>query len=162
MTNFCNNTLTATGTDLSKFKLWLGKRGLSFEKIISIPNEISSEPKIAGAFSEQFQWKLDNWGTKFDITTDDQEIEETESAVLVNFNTQWTPPVQAIGNLSKLFPELTFSLKYCRVEEWFAGSSTANNGEVADNRYNGPTDKNFIKITSSFGYSADAEIEAAA
>lgn len=75
---------------------------LSFDSIIPIPDDILIEGyNVAG-----YNWCADEWGTKWDVTiNDDDELSETftlsEDGIHMSFmfNTAWAPPLPVIFKL---------------------------------------------------------------
>jgi hypothetical protein len=77
----------------------------------------------------EFNWYNFNnreWGTKWDVAiSDDNKFPETtmtdgETLVTYNFQTAWSPPVEAIEKLSEQHPELTITLDW-EEEQGFGG-----------------------------------------
>jgi hypothetical protein len=71
-----------------------------------------------------YDWNVRHWGTKWDIAVQDDEkypettMEQGEGAVSYNFNTAWSPPIEAISRLSLQYPELVFTLSYEEETGW--------------------------------------------
>ena len=52
-------------------------------------------------FPTWYEWRLKNWGTKWDVSDCDAEISPT--SVLINFQTAWSTPFVALQTMSKKF-----------------------------------------------------------
>ena len=56
--------------------------------------------------TDWYEWRIKNWGTKWDC----YDINGGEE--LIEFNTAWTTPIELIKYLSHKFPAITFTIKY--------------------------------------------------
>ena len=60
-----------------------------------------------------FEWNNTNWGTKWDITAQQVEIELEDSEILeISFDTAWAPPEPICRRLREMFPDSSFSWFY--------------------------------------------------
>jgi hypothetical protein len=85
---------------------WLADpRGLSFERIKPLP---------ALPDQQVNDWCCTHWGTKWDLTPEQARAAADELLACGEtfFNTAWSPPIEAIAELSRLFPESGFRLDY--------------------------------------------------
>lgn len=58
-----------------------------------------------------YNWNIRNWGTKWEISDDSSEIMERRNGyVKYYFDTAWSCPAEALGNLAKQYPTLSFTL----------------------------------------------------
>lgn len=116
MPNYCSNSLTinedSNDSILDVLKDYLNEKGgLSFEKILPIPDELkgttSPTPKDADPIIRKelikkygsdnwWDWCVSNWGTKWDC--DVHSSEESH----ISFTTAWSPPIGIVKTLSKL------------------------------------------------------------
>lgn len=139
MPNWCQNRLSVHNAPDSFWEFI--KDGLSFNKIVPMPEELrgSTAPvqddEKSKYFSEKYgardwhDWAIRNWGCKWDIDEDEIVPNKLDS---VFFNTAWSPPVEAMVALSKMFPEMTIVLDYCELGSFFAGQVTIENGDSID------------------------------
>ena len=74
-----------------------------------------------------YDWNVRNWGTKWDVAVrDGEEYPETELLVEEDwsdrlgyrFNTAWSPPISAIEELSRQYPECEITLSYEEETGW--------------------------------------------
>ena len=72
-----------------------------------------------------YDWNVRNWGTKWDVANkDDEKFPETELSdesktyLGYRFNTAWSPPVEAIYELSRQYPSAVFTLSYEEETGW--------------------------------------------
>ena len=60
-----------------------------------------------------YHWNIQNWGTKWDVTAKQVEIEyEDEEQLEVSFDTAWAPPEPICYRLREMFKDLHFSWFY--------------------------------------------------
>lgn len=128
MPNWCECLLNITSNnydDLDKF--YIENRNtnddieLSFNKSVPLPQEEEED---------WYNWHIANWGTKWDLSNDTyfhNMIEEKE--LEYQFNTAWGPPINWLATVSKMYPLLTFSLKYAESGCNFAGLLKIKDGE---------------------------------
>ena len=88
MPNWCHNVITITGSEqmMTKFYQTFAegeKHVLSFQKTIPVESQAVETQTMA-------------WGTKWDLRSDDEDIEileETKNKYVVRCNTAWAPPM---------------------------------------------------------------------
>lgn len=100
-----------------------------------------------------YEWQIAHWGTKWsDCQTviqrssiyytiqddkvvfpyeNDEEKTETEY-IRFRFDTAWSPPIKAFEYISKMYPDLTFILRYIESGMEYKGEATFKNGTVTD------------------------------
>jgi hypothetical protein len=60
-----------------------------------------------------YQWRLDNWGTKWYVDAGDISISRPyPDQVIFCFDTAWSPPEPIVSKLSEMFPTAEFVLRY--------------------------------------------------
>lgn len=94
----------------------------SFNKIIPMPKELentkapvddpdSEENKALRAkygFDNWYDWRWENWGTKWDAC-DVEDESESDDELAIKFDTAWSFPTPVVVKLSQMFPTLTFT-----------------------------------------------------
>ena len=73
-------------------------------------------------------WSVNNWGTKWDISSDDGEpTKQDDNSIMLSFNTAWSPP---IGFYEKM-TELGFDVTAFYLEEGmgFVGKYSNEDGD---------------------------------
>jgi len=151
MPNWCNNDITFTGDDLPKFKEWLSQGKFSFERIKPTPQDL-----LQG--EGWYNWRVNNWGTKWDIdpATYGESIKDTE--IGMSFDTAWSPPIEALYELHKQFPLLNIKLNYWEMGLAFAGEALYANGICNDTCYSQDEDaKQYNEMLRTMGYEYDEE-----
>ena len=153
--NWCNNNLTIKGPykELERFKKFAKGNGknelISANNFIPYPEKFKeldeyAESKEAkemelktnksikdGYNSGGYEWCIKNWGTKWDF--DDVELAyDSDNELDYVFDTAWSPPGPVVEKMGKLFPELTFKLKYSEEGVGFKGELKVQNGKVVD------------------------------
>ena len=131
MPNHCSNTIVISGpsTELQKFcgglKKFFGYKESEdgelslFMSYLPMPVELQDTPNW-------YDWALENWGSKWgDYDTD---LELFDDQITGYYTSAWGPCNEGIVKLSKLFPELTFSVKYHEPGMAFMGGQVCQNG----------------------------------
>jgi hypothetical protein len=138
---------------------YLKENGLSFEKIKPTPPEL-----LEG--NGWYDWRLENWGTKWDLSEEEQrEVADQLISEIADFQatfmTAWSPPLQAIAALSEMFPNDQFTLDYFESGCWFAGTAIISEGQIDDNQVDDADVTEFAKENFNFvEYDEDEEIPA--
>ena len=134
MPNWCTNRLTITGpkADVEAFiEKAKGKEldckgnpaQLSFDSII--PQQYD-DPKYQNAKTSHvelnaehpdfnwYQWRVDNWGVKWDLHPDEigletnAHLDDNTMDAVYEFTTAWCPPVQFYEKITAMYPALSF------------------------------------------------------
>ena len=77
-----------------------------------------------------YDWRVANWGTKWDVNAKLRIDDETYLAY--SFDSAWSPPIAWLEKVVKQFPKLHFKLKYEEEGIGFMGIAIGMNGEVVD------------------------------
>lgn len=145
MPNYCENDLQITGpqADIDRFMA----DGLSFESAIPYPVQFRAldEARHAHAIavskpgenpdhhfckdcpkdgynSGGYDWCIANWGTKWNISDAQTEMERiSDDEVILHFSTAWSPPLPVIDAWGQKNPTLTFDLAYFECGMGFSG-----------------------------------------
>ena len=152
MPNWCENKLVVSGEaeDIKKFrKLSTPKKGsdvtgdLSLGKLYpepdytkikvkhAFPDIGKKESKYADTSHAWWDWRVQNWGTKWEV---DATLDcEEEDLLEYFFNSAWSPPVEWLVKVAKDFPKLSFRLHYDEPGVGFSGiARTSGEGEIED------------------------------
>lgn len=160
MPNWCSNELIVTGADseLSVFKQYAEGVAreedicLDFNKFVPYIKGISDHSgfeKMSVAERELvvmlgrgdldkdydtvgYNWCIKHWGTKWNATH--SEIHDEPGCLTYGFDTAWTEPAPVIHAMSRIFPELSFSLSYREEGEGFEGVHECKAGVVTLDR----------------------------
>lgn len=157
MPNWCTNLLTIYG-DKKEIQRFLNDPFLDFNRIAPMPEElleiispvssVDEENKKKSdkaidkyGFPSWYEWRIKNWGTKWDVgkfnedgefvSYDDnvyvKEIED--NFIRVSFDTAWGPSLPITEKLSIIFPDLLFYHAYEETGMDFAGYFVYKNGK---------------------------------
>ena len=84
---------------------------LSFEKLVPTPPEMLESNDIKnGKMPDWYNWRVENWGTKWDVS--ELDIEYDEEVLELTFSTAWSPPEGIMQELKDKYPDLGFSCFY--------------------------------------------------
>jgi len=89
----------------------------SLENFIPTPEEIQDR--------DVNSWRMDHWGTKWDIQP---EVDNQGEFVSLKFDSAWSPPIEALNIISKLYPSLSFKLTFSEEAMDFFGICLYKNG----------------------------------
>lgn len=126
MPNYCINSLAITGTqkDLEDFQNNIKVNDKGDPEIIE-----TYWPRPENIGDDWCEWSLENWGSKWSDCFTEQLTQANEGYLQYNFQSAWSPPIQAITNISTLFPDLVFVMSWIEESMWFYGAMAARNGE---------------------------------
>ena len=112
MPNWCDNTVYITHDDPKKIQVLVDawKANKFFGTIHPEPDYTKVKvkptfPSIKGnddpvnPESAWWDWRVQNWGTKWEITTDEAYIDIQENEIKVSFATAWSPPTGIFDKL---------------------------------------------------------------
>jgi hypothetical protein len=112
MPNWCDNTVYITHDDPKKIQVLVDawKENKFFGTIHPEPDYTKVKvkptfPSIKGnddpvnPESAWWDWRVQNWGTKWEITTDEAYIDIQENEIKVSFATAWSPPTGIFDKL---------------------------------------------------------------
>ncbi len=152
MPNWCINRLTVSNKT-PEFEAFLKEGGFSFERMAK-PNRPESDEVGFATIDSQ----VDAWGTKWDLN----EIEAKEAAESImeydyaDFDTAWSPPINAIEALSKMFPEVDLTLAYYEPGMCFYGITYFSDGMTSDDCHNVEDKEAYAAfLVEEFGYDED-------
>jgi hypothetical protein len=77
-----------------------------------------------------WHWRINNWGTKWDVSPDNVAITEKKSCTVIDFDTAWSYPVGCIFALSMKFPTVKMKIAYYEPGCIGRGSGTLLGGQV--------------------------------
>lgn len=127
MPNWCQNNLTIRHDDRSKVIEFVlaYKEGKACEHYLPVPKNDDGT-----VFDGWFDWCINNWGTKWDIGSDNDETYGLHPTVVDNqatmsFDSAWSPPV----GLYKKLHELGFSVDATYFEPGMAYCGIWEDGE---------------------------------
>lgn len=148
MPNWCSNQLTITGPieelrrfdqnckgfdrfDQDKNK----KLKFSFHALLPTPQDIIQAHLDDSSNQKWYNWSLQHWGTKWDVSDIDYDFDQEIPKITVLFATAWGPPTNLFSNIKTQYPNLYFELKYEEGGMGFAGIFTAHGDDETDDCY---------------------------
>ena len=106
----------------------LGKKGeLPYiEEIKLSDNEVMKSLKFKSTNVQDtrwYDWRYENWDTKWDVPKNDIEITEINNgSIVIGFNTAWSPPIA-------IYKKLRDKFKDVKIEWWAIDEDDDTNGE---------------------------------
>jgi hypothetical protein len=127
MPNWCSNRATITGP------------APVIQEIVEILNRDDSpllnwmvpEPKDNASW---YDWRVNNWGTKWDISDVYFEHNAEEDSIEFSFCSAWAPPVDAFRTWAEADGRVQFNLEYWEPGIGFLGSAMYD-GDCFDDNY---------------------------
>jgi hypothetical protein len=148
MPNWCENGLYISGQkeEITRFKNQAvdnsveNKTALSLAKFLPVPEELQNEqspsrnpnPELIEkyGYSNWYDWSIGMWGTKWDVEA--ELVDETETLLVYRFSSAWSPPIEWLEAVSKMFPTLAFKMEYEEGGVGFKGEAEAVDGQLTD------------------------------
>lgn len=141
MPNWCYNRLEVTGDkkEVKKFREQASRsikdeqNGGEVAGELAFDNFVPTPPEMLKG-QEWYNWRIENWGTKWDageVELEDEWENEAEASVLYRFDTAWAPPVKWLDKVARQYPKLYFKLKYEEEGMGFMGVARGQ-GEITD------------------------------
>lgn len=75
-----------------------------------------------------YEWRLENYGTRGDVNDVEmvtEHISDDYESITMHFDTAWSPCINFVRNVSKMFPDLEFELTYIETGNFFCGIYTS-------------------------------------
>lgn len=127
MSSACANMMEVKASDADLLKLkTLFKNGFCLDAIKPMPPEIASG-------NDRREWLRQYWGTGGDVfQSGDEKMDPFEPTI--TFYTKWTPPIEALKELTRQFSEISIKFNYYNHECEEAGQYHIEKG-IATGRY---------------------------
>ena len=105
MPNWCNNSITISGSTETLQPLWEEANkedsGL-LQAMVPMPSELEDTTKGSnGDALNWYDWRVANWGTKWDVDTEGLEFHDNgdgTSSISGWFDSAWSPPIEAYNS----------------------------------------------------------------
>jgi|TARA_R110000765_G_scaffold84565_4_gene163542 hypothetical protein len=164
MPNHTSNKLAVSGptSEVERFKLENKSKEetLSLEKSLPTPSEMLGDNAIkSGNMPAWYSWRVENWGTKWDIYDSLDWENDPYGNSVVRFFSAWSPPTPWLKAIAEKYPDLSFYLTYADEGGSFVGATEAQGlyGEaVSDHDWDS---EEGIAIRSDLGYDHDLQEE---
>ena len=138
MPNWCNNNFAITGSTESIKDLWEsaqtadnGSFGL-LNAIMPMPKELEGTTAPSESGDNWYNWRVNNWGTKWDVTDEGLEFEDHgdgTASISGWFDSAWAPPIGAYEQLAGDFDSCVIECSYYEPGMDFAGFWSSEDGD---------------------------------
>jgi len=177
MANCCNNLLVVTGPAEERrrlARLWTDGDPV-FNRILPQPDPFTErdvdqlragkrllypgcESLIEGLFDDAWWWRNLNWGTTSDVDgrNNPADVSEQGENTIIDFMTDNCPPVPVVKAMSRLYPGLTFRLKWFEVGCCLAGEVRVVDGVWEGGCYEDGSPE-YERLAVEFGHENDEE-----
>jgi hypothetical protein len=71
-----------------------------------LTQKLADEYKKKFGYADWYNWQIENWGTKWNA------YEQVQIENVIEFQTAWSTPFALLVNLSLMFPEVTFEVRF--------------------------------------------------
>jgi len=140
MPNWCNNTISIQGPADQVTKIWLKANGKDDRGLLNamkpMPQELEGttsptpqkgqagykgEQPVVDGHTNWYDWRVQNWGTKWEVDTEGLELSEDGTTISGWFESAWAPPIEALHYLVDNNPDLDVKCHYHEGGMDFAG-----------------------------------------
>ena len=138
MPNWCNNSITISGPTETIKQLWEdaqtaadGEFGL-LNAIAPMPQELEGTTAPSEDGADWYSWRVNNWGTKWDITDEGLEFIDNEdgtSEITGWFDSAWAPPIGAYEQFCDDMDNCDLAASYHEPGMDFAGFWSSAGGD---------------------------------
>lgn len=127
MPNWCENSITITGSQHDLDALWDEIQPKTEDE--QYADLTRSFPLPAQHKDDWYNWCNENWGTKWapEFYYDKQDTE-----ILLWGDSAWSPPVGLLKNVAVRFPNLTFRIEYAEAGCDFVGAAVIQNTKIVE------------------------------
>lgn len=147
MPDWCDNIVDIIG-DVNDIQILISHK-LNFEELHPCP--MFEDLEESEQHEKWREWMIDNWGTSWELNTDDVNIEynnDQPTHVQFTFPTAWQPCCEFLLNLTTKMPSLVIKHKFYEAGNCIIGDYVYEKGEVHCNDI--PNIKQFAR--DIFGY----------
>lgn len=139
MPNWCSNTFEITGPKDKIKALWEAAQkdeesgGGLLQAMHPMPK---FETEGDDTMPNWWNWRVDNWGTKWEVSTEGMEYSEDGDTATISgwFDSAWAPPTQAFAQYGYRNEDVLLKLSYYEPGMCFVGKFACQDG-VDDDEY---------------------------
>jgi len=142
MPNWCYNDLKVKGHKARRdaFHDKFIKDG--FDAFVPMPKELANESAPVGDEKKEkeflkkygaknwYDWANKNWGTKWNIYSDELSVNREEDFDQYGFYTAWAPPTRWLEKVAEMYPELEFEVYFEEPGIGFFGIAKFSDGDI--------------------------------
>ena len=167
MPNWNYNRVTISGREsdtcslMEKAKVDKEKDTFSMDNFYPTPKDDNGEP-----FGGWYGWRVENWGTKWDINQNSFSITDTgyysvdRCYVEMAYDTAWGPNLEFWEKIAEDNKDLTISITYCEEGNNFCGMKEWTDGNVTIDDYYTMEEGNdwhwYYECLKNLGFEAEA------
>lgn len=138
MPNWCNNTITIQGSTETIKKLWddahVGEDFGLLQAMAPMPAELegTTAPSEEEGMPNWWNWRVSNWGTKWDIDDEGLEYEDNgdgTASITGWFDSAWAPPIEAVSSFCDDMDGVSLELYYHESGMCFVGYWSSEGGD---------------------------------
>lgn len=110
------------------------------EPVFSFWNIVRPSSEEVEAYGNQgwYDWNIENWGTKWDVSGDVEVIEDAKDCWNLSFQTAWAPPHEALVALSEQHPEVSIRNEWREEQGYGAHQEYSEGTHWLDKEWNIP------------------------
>jgi hypothetical protein len=90
--------------------------------------EVAQANRAKYGYSDWYDWCVDKWGTKWGDCDTELHNDASDGHLDMTFQSAWSPPVDGIIEISKMFPDLVFMMSWAEEGMDFYGGCAIKNG----------------------------------
>ena len=135
MPNWCNNSITISGPTETIKQLWedagSGEDFGLLQAMAPMPAELEGTTSPSEG-PNWYNWRVNNWGTKWDISDEGLELIENEDGtaeITGWFDSAWAPPIGAYEKFCDDMDNCSLEASYYEPGMDFAGFWSSENGD---------------------------------
>lgn len=138
MPNWCNNSITITGPKDKIQDLYENHAIKDADDETGLLNGMAPMPKelheddADGVMPGWYSWRVDNWGTKWEVSSEGLEFTDNEdgtASISGWFDSAWAPPIGAYEQFTEQNDDCTIEASYFEPGMDFAGFWSTENGD---------------------------------
>ena len=171
MPNWCNNTITLTGPKEKITAIYnkAKKDDALLQQLKPMPKELEGttspaptegepQPSIDG-FDNWYDWRVENWGTKWDVDMDGLELSDDGTTINGWFDSAWSPPIHAYEYFLTENEDCSISSLYYEGGMDFAGKwedfadMTVTPGDFTADEMEDPNSGLIYELNENFAFS---------
>ena len=107
MPNWCRNSIAISHNNPAMIERLADAHKAPLQEFIPCPYNPDNDQRW-------YDWRVNNWGTKWDIELDNKYVSQDGKMVTVSFDSAWSPPIAAYEKLKELGFEI--KLEWSRTE----------------------------------------------
>lgn len=126
MPNWCDNRLYVEGPEADIQNILAAVEAGTL--LAHMMPEPEYGPEVEGAMPAWWTWRVDNWGTKWEVDAEvvSSEITEGHASAFITFESAWSPPVGAVQHWKSQGEGRIFNLRFIEWGMAFCGEADSD------------------------------------